>query len=280
MGALADSSASLGGIFILALAVAAWAADFLGLLSLPKHESATAFGTAEWADKAELRRIGLTGGQGLIVGRQGRRLLRLATDRHLLTLAPTRSGKGVSSIIPNLLTYPGSVFVVDVKGENAAITARRRFAARYNTRDWLLLNQLADSSSHPQITITTEQRLAIFNALRQQEGGAPLSVLYPDEGSYWQDYSLCASDADWVTPAHRAAIRQILNFLSTESAQMAATRRGFRPSILPFREAEPLTAANGIDPKLPDKSFTPLTPNSAQTLINKWGEIMRPNAVG
>lgn len=128
MGALADSSASLGGIFILALAVAAWAADFLGLLSLPKHESATAFGTAEWADKAELRRIGLTGGQGLIVGRQGRRLLRLATDRHLLTLAPTRSGKGVSSIIPNLLTYPGSVFVVDVKGENAAITARRRRA--------------------------------------------------------------------------------------------------------------------------------------------------------
>ena len=128
MGVLADSSASLGGIFILALAVAAWAADFLGLLSLPKHESATAFGTAEWADKAELRRIGLTGGQGLIVGRQGKRLLRLATDRHLLTLAPTRSGKGVSSIIPNLLTYPGSVFVVDVKGENAAITARRRRA--------------------------------------------------------------------------------------------------------------------------------------------------------
>lgn len=194
-----------------------------------------------------------------------------------------RSDTGFSALAQ--LAYLASGGNTPFNGESADellirdLKSIESFAARYNTRDWLLLNQLADSSSHPQITITTEQRLAIFNALRQQEGGAPLSVLYPDEGSYWQDYSLCASDADWVTPAHRAAIRQILNFLSTESAQMAATRRGFRPSILPFREAEPLTAANGIDPKLPDKSFTPLTPNSAQTLINKWGEIMRPNAV-
>lgn len=49
-------------------------------------------------------------------------------DRHLITVAPTRSGKGVVSIIPNLLTYPGSVLVIDPKGENAMITARQREA--------------------------------------------------------------------------------------------------------------------------------------------------------
>jgi len=47
-------------------------------------------------------------------------------DRHLLTIAGTRSGKGTSAIIPNLLLYTGSVFVIDPKGENATITAERR----------------------------------------------------------------------------------------------------------------------------------------------------------
>ena len=32
--------------------------------------------------------------------------------------APTRSGKGVSSLIPTLLAYPGSEIVLDFKGEN------------------------------------------------------------------------------------------------------------------------------------------------------------------
>ncbi|HKI38089.1 MAG TPA: type IV secretory system conjugative DNA transfer family protein [Gemmataceae bacterium] len=49
-------------------------------------------------------------------------------DAHLLTVAPTGSGKGRGSIIPNLLTYPGPVVVFDPKGENYLVTARRRRA--------------------------------------------------------------------------------------------------------------------------------------------------------
>lgn len=47
-------------------------------------------------------------------------------DRHLVTIAGSRSGKGTSAIIPNLCLYPGSVIVIDPKGENATITAARR----------------------------------------------------------------------------------------------------------------------------------------------------------
>ena len=45
---------------------------------------------------------------------------------HSLIAAPTGSGKGVGVVIPTLLTYPGSVICLDVKGENFAKTARRR----------------------------------------------------------------------------------------------------------------------------------------------------------
>jgi type IV secretion system protein VirD4 len=49
-----------------------------------------------------------------------------AGDGHLVTIAPTGAGKGVSCIIPALLTYPGSTLTIDLKGENLAVTARRR----------------------------------------------------------------------------------------------------------------------------------------------------------
>jgi len=48
---------------------------------------------------------------------------------HLLTVAPSRSGKGTDVIVPNLMNSTGRSFVViDPKGENAAITAKQRRA--------------------------------------------------------------------------------------------------------------------------------------------------------
>lgn len=52
--------------------------------------------------------------------------LHLSTDKHILIMASTRSGKGVTLIIPHLLRYPGSAFVLDPKGENARATGRQR----------------------------------------------------------------------------------------------------------------------------------------------------------
>ena len=47
-------------------------------------------------------------------------------DSHLMTFAPTGSGKGRGMIIPTLLSYPGSVVVIDLKEENYTVTARQR----------------------------------------------------------------------------------------------------------------------------------------------------------
>ena len=49
-----------------------------------------------------------------------------ASESHLMTIASTGAGKGTGCIIPNLLSYPGSVFVIDPKGENYQVTARAR----------------------------------------------------------------------------------------------------------------------------------------------------------
>ena len=72
----------------------------------------------------------------LSVGMDGREVLRIPKhqngeleylgDNHLLTIAGTGAGKGRSVIIPNLIHYAGPVVVFDPKGENYAVTARRR----------------------------------------------------------------------------------------------------------------------------------------------------------
>jgi len=57
---------------------------------------------------------------------QERCLVRYEGDAHLLSVAPTGSGKGRDQIIPTLLTYPGPIMVIDPKGESVQICARRR----------------------------------------------------------------------------------------------------------------------------------------------------------
>lgn len=89
-----------------------------------------AFGSARFMAPDRLRALlAGKGSAGLIVGREPRRngrLLRYAGEAHLITLAPTRSGKGVGAVIPNLLDLDRSVLCIDPKGENARVTARRR----------------------------------------------------------------------------------------------------------------------------------------------------------
>lgn len=52
--------------------------------------------------------------------------IRYGGDAHLLAVAPTGAGKGRDLVIPLMLDYPGSIIAIDPKGENAAVTARRR----------------------------------------------------------------------------------------------------------------------------------------------------------
>lgn len=57
---------------------------------------------------------------------RGGKLIGVGDDRHAALIAGNRSGKGVSSIVPTLLYYEGSVLAIDPKGDLASITARCR----------------------------------------------------------------------------------------------------------------------------------------------------------
>jgi len=116
------------------------------------------YGNARWAKRAELAREGLlrAGRSAVVLGqsdearfrktpqrtlarhpsappyrmlREGKIILN-SDDKHILVAAPTRSGKGVSVIIPTLCSWVDSVVIYDIKKENFSVTSgfRRQFS--------------------------------------------------------------------------------------------------------------------------------------------------------
>lgn len=65
-------------------------------------------------------------GRKVLLGALDGQLVGVADNRHIITVAGSRAGKGVSAIVPNLIFYQGSVLAIDPKAELANITARRR----------------------------------------------------------------------------------------------------------------------------------------------------------
>ena len=151
----------------------------------------TTHGSARWATPDEVAGAGLAAPEGvplhsLSFGNGVQAPLRYNGNRHLVTIAPNRSGKGATSIIPTLLEYPGSALVIDPKGQNAAVTARRRQEMGQNV---LILNpfgvhDLAQSCFNPLSILDP----ASDDLVRDTATLAEALIVYGGHGdSHWTD---------------------------------------------------------------------------------------------
>ena len=118
-GAIAGASGMVA--VVVAIAMSVWRSRQARLV--------TTYGSARWANAHDIRKAGLTQPEGVFLGQHDRQYLRHEGPEHVLTFAPTRSGKGVGLVVPTLLTWPGSAIVHDIKGENWQLTSG--FRARH-----------------------------------------------------------------------------------------------------------------------------------------------------
>lgn len=126
-------------------------------------------GEARFASRREIAAAGLFGHEGFILGEYGNRYLMLAGQQGVALAAPPRSGKGVGFVLPNLLNFPDSAIVTDIKLENWTITAGFRKASGHDvylfsplaedgrTARW---NPLSYVSDEPESRINGVQRIA------------------------------------------------------------------------------------------------------------------------
>lgn len=127
------------------------------------------FGDARFATTREIKKAGLLGDKGIICGQYKGRYLMFPGAQHAMISAPTRSGKGVGVVVPNLLNWPESVVVLDMKQENWDITSgfRRKYgqecylfnpaAVDYRTHRY---NPLSYISDDPNFRIDDVQKIA------------------------------------------------------------------------------------------------------------------------
>ncbi len=143
-------------------------------------------GEARWANARDIKKAKLAVKDGILLGRTTFGTLRLGGTEHVLVEAPTRAGKGVGIVIPNLLEWQESVVVLDIKQENWDITAGFRKSLG---QDVFLFNPLS-----------AEGRTAYYNPLGYFDRTNPVAVinemqkigqmLYPepkDGESFWLD---------------------------------------------------------------------------------------------
>lgn len=103
-----------------------WEDDLLSELPRGLADADDRIPGAHWAAPESLGDAWAYQGSSILLGYRDGQAIGSSDDRHLMLVAGSRAGKGVSFIVPNLLLYEGSVLAIDPKGELAAITATRR----------------------------------------------------------------------------------------------------------------------------------------------------------
>lgn len=142
-------------------------------------------GAARFAHAEEIRAAGLYGHRGILIGKHRRRYLIYGGQEFVLLAAPTRSGKGVSVVLPNLLNFPDSVVVLDIKMENFAYTSA--FRAAHGQQVFLFNPFTTDQHTHrwnplDGVSRDPHQRVGDLQAIAH--------VLYPTEyvkESFWNE---------------------------------------------------------------------------------------------
>ncbi|RYH32300.1 MAG: type IV secretory system conjugative DNA transfer family protein, partial [Alcaligenaceae bacterium] len=132
---------------------------WLGVIALlARSKKPSMHGDARFANGADLARLDMfkPATNGILVGKFGGKLVRLPGQQFVILAAPTRSGKGVGIVIPNLLDYGESMVVLDIKQENFDITSGWRqsqgqaiylfnpFAEDRKTHRWNPLTYVSD----------------------------------------------------------------------------------------------------------------------------------------
>lgn len=171
-----DQPAVLKKIIISALIPPA-VVGIIFLLTLFKTQSL--FGDARFAKPHEVSKANLFGGKGILLGKRGNKFLSDDGTEHVLVAAPSRSGKGVGIVIPNLLNWDGSVLVLDIKLENFKATSG--FREKHGHKTYLFnpadpegkthcFNPLMVIPQDPTLRINEIQKISNFLAPNPMQG--------------------------------------------------------------------------------------------------------------
>ena len=159
----------------------------------------------------------------VIIGKHKGKFLQFYGNEFISIGAPTRSGKGVSIVIPNLLTYPDSIVVLDIKMENWLLTAG--FRAKYQDV-FLFAPKSEDGRSHRYNPLDYIDR---DDTKRMADVQNIANIFYPADDP---------KDAFWQNQAQRIFTGLVLYMMETPNrpCSMAELIKLTTPTSMPLHE--------------------------------------------
>jgi type IV secretion system protein VirD4 len=239
--------AASGGIIAAAVAIG------MSVWRAREAKNAETYGSARWAQPKEIEAAGLSGPDGVVLGRYQRSYLRHDGPEHVLCFAPTRSGKGVGLVIPSLLTWPGSAIVHDIKGENWQLTAG--FRAQHG-RALLFDPTNAKSSAYNPLLEVRRGEWEVRDVQNIAD------ILVDPEGSL-------EKRNHWEKTSHALLVGAILHVLYAEEDKTLAGVASFLSD--PKRPIESTLSAMMRTPHLGEAGVHPVVASAARELLNKSG---------
>jgi Ca-activated chloride channel family protein len=119
-----------------------------------------------------------------------------------------------------------------------------------------------------------EATLVDFN---QRRNGQPkLVAIYPSEGTFFSDNPYITLKAPWVTAQQTAGAASFGEYLADNIDASKAARYGFRAADLKAEPQAPLNAANGVDPKQPERVLGLPEPRILAALKKAWRSDRKP----
>lgn len=115
----------------------------------------------------------------------------------------------------------------------------------------------------------------VIQAYDKQDLPFPIVAVYPKEGTFWSDHPVGIVERDWVSPEHRAAAEQYIQFLLDKPQQQRAMYYGFRPADAMIALDAPLDEAHGIDPKEPKTTLEVPKPDVIHAIKSLWYQEKR-----
>ncbi len=100
----------------------------------------------------------------------------------------------------------------------------------------------------------------------------PLVAIYPEEGTLFSDNPFIILDADWVTDEQKAAAAVFEEFVQRPANQEKVLEFGFRPNNPNVPVADPISAANGVDPSQPRAELEVPDPDVLVGILDSWAE--------
>ena len=105
-----------------------------------------------------------------------------------------------------------------------------------------------------------------------REPRVPLVAIYPSEGTLFSDNPFIILDTEWVTPEQKIAAAAFEEYVQRPENQAKVLEFGFRPNNPSVPLADPVSAANGVDPNQPTAELEVPSPEVMVRILDAWAE--------